>query len=357
MTDRRRRTWGGTLIGCLGAAVLGGVVLLSAQGCAPASSAAEGGGTHGLTISDARAAYDSYLAASNAAAAQGNQVQGLALAADAQWAVLHAQYVALASTGTPVPQYRYGTPVFYVPALAGYPQWFMVATTRTQIAGTGQDSTGPAARPAGGATTRTIMVFERSAAGQPWTLNGAATLDQALPAIATNRDGYAIAVSRSASDLLLPPDVVGASQAGVVDEGPKNPSAAVIAGGPLTTGLYAAQLAESSSDTARGLSYQWLLEGSPFLQFGLQTTDGGALVLYGMYLNTTTEHPGLVSGSPIPVPASFTPLLAAPTEVGYHAVYANWTFQYAAIDPPASAKDAKIQVIAAGGGPSYGHAY
>ena len=61
-----------------------------------------------------------------------------------------------------------------------------------------------------------------------------------------------------------------------------------------------------------------------------------------MYLNTTTEHPNLVSGSPIPVPAAFTPLLAAPSEVGYHAVYANWTYQFAAIDPPASAHGAKI---------------
>ena len=349
MTDGRRRTWGGTLIGCLGAAALGGLVLLSVQGCAPASSAAAiTGGQHGLTVSGARAAYDSYLAASNAAAAAGNEVQGLALAADAQWAVLHAQYTALASTGKPVPQYRYGTPTFYVPALSGYPQWFMVATTRTQVA------SGAAS---GGAGTNTIMLFERSAAGQPWTLNGTAALDRPLPAIATDKDGYAIAVSRSDPDLLLPPDTVGPSQAGVVDEGPTNPSAAVIASGPLTTGLYAAQFAQSKSDSARGWYYQWLLEGSPFLQFGLRTTDGGALVLYGMYLDTTTEHPGLVSGSPIPVPAAFTPLLAAPTEVGYHAVYANWTFQYAAIDPPASAKAGKIQVIADGGGPSYGHAY
>jgi hypothetical protein len=354
-------------MGCLGAAALGGVVLLSVQGCAPASSAdvvgsgSPGSGSHSLTVSDARAAYDSYLAASDAAAAQGNQVQGLALAADAQWAVLHAQYTALASTGTPVAQYKYGPPVFYVPALAGYPQWFMVATTRTQVAGSGQDSAGPAAvpaaGPAAGAATRTIMVFERSAAGQPWTLNGAAALDRPLPAIATDSDGYAISVSRSDTSLLLAPDVVGASQAGVVDEGPTNPSAAVIGSGPLTTGLYAAQRAQSSSDAAHGWFYQWLLEGSPFLQFGLRTTDGGALVLYGMYLNTTTEHPGLVSGSPIPVPASFTPLLAAPTEVGYHAVYANWTFQYAAIDPAASARSAEVQVIAGGGGPSYGHAY
>jgi hypothetical protein len=355
VTHRRHRTWGGTVIGCLSATALGGVMLLAVQGCAPASSAAaEADNAHSLTVSQARAAYDSYVTASNAAAAQGNMTQGLTLVADAQWAVVKGEYTALASTGKPVPRYSYGTPTFYVPALAGYPQWFMVATTRTQVAAGGQTSAGAASA---GAGTSTIMVFERSAAGQPWTLNGTAALDRALPAIARDSGGYAIAVSRSDPDLLLPPDAVGPSQAGVVDEGPANPSAAVVASGPLTTGLYAAQFAQSSSDSARGWYYQWLLEGSPFLQFGLQTTDGGALVLYGMYLNTTTEHPGLVSGSPIPVPASFTPLLAAPTEVGYHAVYANWTFQYAAIDPPASAKNAKIQVIAGGGGPSYGHAY
>ena len=58
--------------------------------------------------------------------------------------------------------------------------------------------------------------------------------------------------------------------------------------------------------------------------------------MYGMYLNTSNEHPNLVAGSPIPVPADFTPLLAAPTEVGYHAVFANWAYQFAAIDPPAT---------------------
>ena len=83
----------------------------------------------------------------------------------------------------------------------------------------------------------------------------------------------------------------------------------------------------------RGLQYQWLLQGAPFAQFELRLADGGALVLYGMYLNTTNQHANLVAGSPIPVPPAFTPLLAAPTEVGYHAVYANWTYEFAAIDP------------------------
>ena len=48
---------------------------------------------------------------------------------------------------------------------------------------------------------------------------------------------------------------------------------------------------------------------------------------------------------------------AAPTEVGYHEVLANWAYQFAAIDPPASARDGKLQVIGSQSGPSFGHAY
>ena len=190
-----------------------------------------------------------------------------------------------------------------------------------------------------------------------WTLSGSAVLDRPLPAIARDRDGYAINVAPTDSSLLLRPDVVGATQAAVVDDGPASPAAAVVGDGPQTTGLYAAQAAQRAAAEARVLQYQWLLQGAPFRQFGLRLADGGALVLYGMYLNTTTEHPNLVAGSPIQVPAAFSPLLAAPTEIGYHAVFANWTYQFAAIDPPSTTPNAKLQVIAAQGGPSYGHAY
>ena len=125
--------------------------------------------------------------------------------------------------------------------------------------------------------------------------------------------------------------------------------------GPQTTELYTQQATQGNMAKARGLSYQWLLEGAAFAQWELRTADGGALVLYAMYLNTTAEHPGNVSGSPIPVPAEVSPLVPS-TQVGYHQVIANWTYEFAAIDPPQSAQGAKVQVIAGSGAPSYGHA-
>jgi hypothetical protein len=324
------------------------VTLLTAQGCAPAQDAdadAVTSASHNVTVAAARDAYQSYLATSDAAAVQGDSAQALSVVTSAAWAQTKGQYLALAA-GTPVPRYKYGTPTFYVPALAGFPQWFVVAVQRTAVTGR---------QP--GAAVSTLMLFARAKKTEPWTLSGSAVLDRPLPAIARDADGYAIAVSTTDPALLLRPDVVGATHAAVVDDGSASPAASVIGAGPHTTGLYAAQAARAAAEQARGLQYQWLLQGAPWPQVGLRLADGGALVMYGMYLNTSNEHPDLVAGAPIPVPAEFTPLLAAPTEVGYHAVFANWAYEFAAIDPPAATRNAKLDVIASQAGPSYGHAY
>ena len=325
------------------------MTLLTIQGCAPATPADADAITHprhSVTLSTAQAVYRSYLGASDAAAAAGHAGQGLAAVSAAQWAQVKGQYTTLATAGTPVPRYRYGKPVFYVPALSGNPEWFVVAVPRRTDTG-GQLS----------AAVNTLMLFTKVKKTVRWTLSGAAVLDRPLPAIARDSGGYAIDVTTTDPSLLLRPDVVGATQAAVVDEGPTSPAAGVVGDGSQTTGLYAAQAAQTAEQHARGLQYQWLLQGAAFPQFELRLADGGALVLYGMYLNTSNEHPNLVIGSPIPVPAAFTPLLAAPTEVGYHAVYANWTYQFAAVDPPSTARNAKVEIIGAQGGPSYGHAY
>ena len=346
MTHRKRIIWARTTIG---SAALAAVAVLAVQGCAPAAPAATASGVqHDLSIAAAKAVYGTYITDSDTAAAQGDEVAGLAHVADAQWYQVQGQYTALATAGTPVPMYQYSAPQFSVPALTHYPQWFLVSAQRsTETNG----HLGPA--------VTTLLVFERVKAGQPWTLNGSAALNhgQPVPMIAKDSDGYAVEESTTDPSLLLLPAVVGPTQAAVVDQGPSHPAAALIGRGPQTTGLYTAQSARARAEAAQGLQYQWLLEGASFPQFALRLADGGALVLYGMDLDTTTEHPNLVPGSPIPVPAAVTPLLAAPTEVGYHEVIADWAYQFAAIDPPATAHNAKIDVIAATGGPSFGHAY
>ena len=317
------------------------------QGCAPATPAdAVTHASQTVSLTAAEAVYGSYLAASDAAAAAGDKAQALSIVTAAQWAQVKGQYTALGTAGTPVPRYRYGKPTFYVPALATYPQWFVVAVPR-------RTDTGGQLGPAVG----TLMVFARATKTLPWTLSGSAVLSQPLPAIALDSDGYATDVATTDPSLLLRPDVVGATQAAVVDDGPASPAVAVVGDGPQTTGLYAAQNAQAGAEKAKGLQYQWLMQGAPFPQFDLRLADGGALVLYGMYLDTSNEHPNLAAGSPIPVSPAFTALFALPNEIGYHAVFANWTYEFAAIDPPATAHNAKLQVIAAQGGLYYVHAY
>jgi hypothetical protein len=324
--------------------------MLSVQGCssgAPAqATASTASSAHDVTSADAQAVYQSYLTTSDTAAVSGDSETGLSVVSDAAWEAANAQYTALSSKGTPVTRYQYGTPQFYVPALASYPRWFLTVVPR-HAAGTSAS-----------AAVTTLMVFYQNKSGAAWTLDGAAALGpgQSLPVIARDEDGYATPLTTYDQSLLVPPDVVGATQAAVVDDGPSSAAAAIVADGAQTTGLYAQQDATSTGATASNLDYTWLMEGASFPVFALRTTDDGALVLYGMYMDTTMEHPDLAMGAPIPIPAGVTPLLAAPTEVGYHAVYANWTFEFAALDPPATSTQ-KLAVIAASGGISYGHAY
>ncbi len=326
--------------------MLAAVTLLAAQGCAPDAPAdAATQARHSVSLATARDAYDRYVKLSDAAAVQGDQTQGLSVVTSAQWAQVKSQYLALASAGTPVTRYTFGTPVFYVPVLSSFPQWFVAAVPRSTVTG---GKPGPA--------VSTLMLFARAKATVEWTLSGMAVLSGPLPKIALD-GGYAIAVSTIDQSLLLRPDVAGATQAAVVDDGPAAPAAAVVAAGSQTTGFYAAQAAQAATQQRRGLQYSWLAEGSSFPQVGLRLADGGALVFYGLYLNTTNEHPNLDAGSPIPVPDIISHILTTPGQVGYHAVYANWAYQYAAVDPPANARDAKLQIIGWQSGPSYGHAF
>jgi hypothetical protein len=332
----------------LGSVALAATAVTLAAGCsaAPAPAKAAASTTPSLSMATAQGVYSAYVTHSTEAAQQGEATLGLPLAGDMQWSILHAEYTALNTTGTPVTQYSYGTPTFYVPAQSGFPQWFMVEVpVRTDRDG----QLGPA--------VNTLMVFSRYQASRTWTLNASAVLSQPLPAIAHDSNGYAVALTASDSSLLLPPDLVGPTQAAVVDEGPTAPAATVIDNGPNTTGLYTTQNAQGTSATARGLIYQWLMQGASYAQYELQAANGGAVVLYSMYLNTVTEHPGNLSGPAIPLPTGFLPLVTTPTKAGVHGVDANWTYEFAAVDPPQSAQGAKVQIIGGTGAPTYGHPY
>jgi hypothetical protein len=339
VTNARRRT-----LPSLAAAALAVAAMLAVPGCDPASQVTSS--THpDITTAGAEAIYQTYLTTSDSAAAAGNSVSGLSNVTNAAWAVAHSQYTALVNNGAPVTRYQYGTPTFYVPIVNNYPHWFMTEVQR---------------RPAGSdaASVTTLMVFAKATASDVWALAGAAELapGQSVPAIARDARGYATALATYDQSLLLPPDLVGATQAAVADEGPAAEAASEITEGPQTTGVYTQQTALSKTQAASGLNYTWFMAGAGFPVFTLRTADGGALVLYGMYLETTNEHPDAKAGTPIPIPADVSAQFTVAGQVGLRAVEANYTYEYAAVDPPASATTAKATIIAATGALTYAHA-
>lgn len=326
-------------------AALAAATLLSVQGCDPGTPAQAAAPGHVvITQAQAQAVYQSYLQVSEDAAAAGAMSTGLSLVTSAAWEVTHAEYISMENTGVPVQRYVYGTPRFFIPRLDGFPHWFMVSVPR---------------HPAGGGRTETtLMAFTQLSAHTTWTLNGLADLaaGQTIPDITRDSAGYATSVAAGDQSVLVQPNAAGATQAAVVDEGPQSPAAALIDPGPRTAGWYQQFAAQATSASAQQLDFTWQLQGSSYPVYALRTADGGAVVLYGMVLNTTTQHPNHQLGSAIAIPAVLQPLL--PTgQIAYHAYFDTDTWEFAAIDPPSSAHNGKLTIIAASGGPTYVHAY
>jgi hypothetical protein len=259
--------------------------------------------------------------------------------------------------------YTYGTPTFYLPEPAGYPRFFVADVTR---AIKGSNSAKGAVASVGGAEVpvdgQALMLFEQSSAAGPWQLASISQLPSGmtLPRLATDKNGYIPQVPLTSTDLLAQPYATGPLQAAVVDDGPDSASAKAVAAGPLTTAMYQAARDRSGTDlqVPRGDVYQWAMEDTAYPAFALRTADGGALVLYATYLNSTVAVPSYINkadpidpGPPIEVPLDLSLLLPNGQPTPRVELEAQDLLSFAAIDPPAATS--KIQVIAIGGGLNY----
>jgi hypothetical protein len=259
--------------------------------------------------------------------------------------------------------YTYGTPTIYLPEPAGYPRFFVADVTR---AVNGIKPAEGAAASVGGAQVPVdgpaLMLFEQSTATGPWRLASVSQLSAGttLPRLATDDNGYIPQVPLSSTDLLAQPDATGPLQAAVVDDGPASAATKAVAAGPLTTAMYqgARDRVSTGLRIPRGDVYQWDMEGTAYPAVALQTADGGALVLYAMYLNSTVAVPGYINkanpidpGPPIEVPEALSALLPAGQPTPRIQLEAQELLSFAAIDPPEGT--AKIRVMAIGGGLDY----
>jgi hypothetical protein len=359
---------------------------LAAAGCASATAGT--GSTSAntparaaapVTTAQASQAFDSYVATTAKAIRTDDRTLALSVVTAAQQSLLSAAFKMYGARSAPSPSsdpaaysgtlgltpatYTYGTPTFYLPEPAGYPRFFVADVTRSvkgsKAAAGAVTSVGGAQVPVDGPA---LMLFEQAAAAGPWRLAGVSQFPagMALPRLATDSNGYIPQVRLTSTDLHAEPYAIGPLQAAVVDDGPASAAAKSVADGPLTTTMYqsARDRAGTGLEVPRGDVYQWDMEGTPYPAFALRTADGGALVLYAMYLNSTVAVPSYINkgdpinpGSPIKIPLEVALLLPIGQPTPRTVVDAQDLFSFAAIDPPAATS--KIEVIAIGGGLNY----
>jgi hypothetical protein len=345
---------------------------LAAAGCTSSQSAGAAGAEAyrpQLTLSEAKAAYTTYVTTSDLAARVGNESLAMSVVQGAAADTLSAEYtIARASNVVPpYTRYQYGTPTYYLPeptSAAGGPDYFVVSVARSALPGATPlvpSALGTAADVRLPAIGTVLMLFEKLDAGGAWQVASISQVEtgESVPVLATDKSGYV--VPDALGDLgtqLVRPALTPPLQATVVDDGPTSSATQVVASGPLTTGLY-----ELGATSAQGMAappgdvYQWLLEGSSVGRLALHTADGGSLVLYTMYLDLIVQTKSsldqdvpVLSGQPITVPADVEPLLPPDRRNPTTRLEAQDILSFAAIDPPAADKSAKIQVIAIGGG-------
>jgi hypothetical protein len=344
--------------------LLAGVALaatpaLAAAGCTSGSASTATGGTGSapaVTAAQARQAVDSYFATSDKAARTGDEALALSDVTGVAWSQVSYLFKAFRAfrEPPPYPRFIYQAPTLYLPAPAGYPRWFAASVTRTQRP--------PLPDTAGNIPQPMVLLFTQASATAPWLLASTYNVAGALPELAVNKAGQApeVAMSQTAG-LAVRPDVVGPLLAAVVDDGPSSPAARVVSGDPYTMSLYQVGREGNGFTTPRGDVRQWDLDGSDYPQFALRTADGGALIFFAMYLNTTIAVPAelnqsapVIPGPPIKIPDALRAVLPAGTPAPRLKLEEQDLYSFVAVDPPAGR--GKIRVIATGGTLNYAFA-
>ncbi|MFC4035222.1 hypothetical protein ACFO3J_27680 [Streptomyces polygonati] len=155
----------------------------------------------------------------------------------------------------------FSDPRFLIPRQIGWPKFFVADTAVNR-----------------GTDARWLLVFRRAAADRPWKADFlAAPAAGALPAMAADRHGNAVAVPAAGTDLLVQPGQAAASYADYLQQG----AGAVFAGGPSTSELRAAREEHARTPDSVTQYADQPAQGGDFDPVALRTKDGGALVFFG----------------------------------------------------------------------------
>jgi hypothetical protein len=251
-------------------------LLMLAAGCGGSSSSADSSGPPALTKDQAAQVLQRFVATANRASHDLDDETLAAVEGSPQLTMDAAAYKLRRAAKYKPADVRYTKPSFYIPRLSGYPRWFAADV----ITGTGKD------------TLRHAMLFTQDKAGGPWLLTDDPYPTEAtLGKVALGKDGYATALSPTATGLAMAPAKLGPAHAALLSGGPQAPGAAGLAAGPKTTQAYDA-LRQAEDQLGKGgvtLSSKFAPDASPV--HALRTTDGGALVWYVVRQNEAYATP------------------------------------------------------------------
>jgi hypothetical protein len=168
-------------------------------------------------------------------------------------------------------------PVLFVPRLDGYPKWFVVAAMERE---------GERGKP-----RQVLLMFTRSGADATWQLANETAVSGKLPAIATDRQGYAVAIPAETGEAGGTAQTAGSSgrPAMGLDDVPAA-HAHYLAGGDergFIAGPYTSGWRDDRAAWTRRLRDHGWADTSSFTRTryppaALRTKDGGLLVWYAM---------------------------------------------------------------------------
>jgi hypothetical protein len=292
-----------------------------------------------MTPQTADKAFRSFVTNEDVARASGDERLALWWTSEGQSQLTAAAFRRAMAAGDPVPRYRYGSPVLYVPRLLPQGvQWFVAVARRSTADGKDPHTV--------------IMGFVRSKPTQRWRLSLAALLDkkQKPPKIAVDDQGYAKPLATFDAGLLIPPRVVPSIQATLAEEGPGNVAAKVMETGKHTTDYYTSDQKATKPKKGSGLHVNTVYATTAFPIFPLATTDGGGIVLYALSRDAISiknkKKPGHV-----PIPKDAAPFI--PADLVHSELDVTQTLQFAALVPPKPKKgnnSDKATIIGADGG-------
>lgn len=281
-----------------------------------------------LTPQVAERAFRTYVTDEDVARAAGDERLALTWTSDGQSQLTAAEFRKAAYDGDAVRRFVYGKPRLYVPKLkdGAYPQWFLVSVDRSVLGESKSKS-----------RRRVLMAFILRGPSDHWKLTLAAPLQKKAkePKVAIDKDGYAEALGSDDESLLIRPRDVGGIQATIAAEGGGSVAAKVMASNAVTTGFYKDARRAKKKARKDDLTLQIVYTATPFPYFGLRAKNGGGLVVYSLFRNTSlvAEKPG----APKPeIPEDAEHLLDGTVEG--NEVDTTSTLHFAAFDPPKAKK-------------------